>query len=82
MLLEDTSDTRTASRIIDTIGEFGITVVVERYGLNAEGGRLLTSFEHASGQIWRISADRTLDAAVELAARNQDTSPLWLPDRA
>ena len=66
-MLDDPSNRRLASRLIEHIGDLGIDVAVFRLGKQAEQGWVLTAHDHETGEWWRVEADRSLDGAVELA---------------
>jgi hypothetical protein len=66
-MIEDASFRRTASHIIDAIGDMGINALVSKWGEDAEGGWELVAFDGAREQ-WRVEADSLFVAAVELAA--------------
>jgi hypothetical protein len=67
MLSEEASDRRTATRIVEAIGDAGVTVAASRIGPNAEGGWELAAIDHFTGERWSVTSDTALAAAVELA---------------
>ena len=66
-LAEDRADILSAGRIIDAIGDAGVTVAAYRIGPQAEGGWELAALNHTTGERWSVTGDRALDAATALA---------------
>jgi len=66
-MLDDPSNRRLASRLIEHIGDLGVDVAVFRVEKETEQGWVLTAHDQVTGAWWRVEADGALDAAVELA---------------